>query len=320
MRTGMNYIIIDLEWNQCPRGPEFENPRIPFEIIEIGAIKLNESFEIVDEYSSIVKPRIYKHLHKHVRLMLNYDESYLKSGRPFDMVCREFMSWCGNDYTFGTWGTTDLVQLQKNMDYYYMNKFTEPFKYYDIQSIFADYYHDLGSCRLERAVTAMNLPKDEAFHSAINDARYTARIFQLLSKKHLNDQYTYDYYHEPKDKQSEIFSFHRTYSEHITRGFEDRADIMEDKEIITFRCYKCRRKIPKKIKWFSYNQHSFVGVGKCFYHGYQKGIIKIKTSNNGKIFAIKKVMPISKPEVEDVYKRQLELREKRREKRNSHKG
>lgn len=314
----MNYIIFDLEWNQCPRGPEFENPRIPFEIIEIGAIKLNDDFEIVDEYSSIVKPRIYKFLHKHVRKMLNYDESFLRTGRPFDMVCREFMKWCGDDYIFGTWGTGDLVQLQRNMDYYYMNKFAEPFKYYNIQEIFAEYYKELGTCKLERAVEAMELPTEEAFHSAINDARYTAQIFQNLSKKNLKDQYSYDYYHEPKDKASEIISFHRTYSEHITRGFDDRTEIMEDKDISSFRCYRCKRKLTKKIKWFSYGQHTIVGVGHCWYHGYQKGIIKIKTANDGKLFAVKRMQPIQKSDVEDIRTRQMELREKRREKRKNH--
>jgi hypothetical protein len=164
----------------------------------------------------------------------------------------------------------------------------------------------------------MNLPTAEEFHTAINDARYTALVFQKLSKKHLHDQYTYDYYHEPKDKASEVFAFHRSYSEHITRGFDQRTDIMEDKEITTFRCYKCKRKIAKKIKWFSYNQNSFVSVGHCWYHGNQKGIIKIKTSNSGKIFAIKKIKPITKKEVEDIRNRQNELREKRREKRKKH--
>ena len=31
----MNYIVFDLEWNQCPYGKGQENERIPFEIIEI---------------------------------------------------------------------------------------------------------------------------------------------------------------------------------------------------------------------------------------------------------------------------------------------
>ena len=34
-------IVFDLEWNQCPDGKAHENPALPFEIVEIGAVKLN---------------------------------------------------------------------------------------------------------------------------------------------------------------------------------------------------------------------------------------------------------------------------------------
>ena len=47
----MNYIVFDLEWNQSPGGKRWSNSRLPFEIIEIGAIKLNEEKEIVDRSS-----------------------------------------------------------------------------------------------------------------------------------------------------------------------------------------------------------------------------------------------------------------------------
>ena len=43
----MNYIVFDLEWNQCPYGKGQENERIPFEIIEIGAVKLNSERQII---------------------------------------------------------------------------------------------------------------------------------------------------------------------------------------------------------------------------------------------------------------------------------
>ena len=36
----MDYVIFDLEWNQCPYGKGKENPKLPFEIIEIGAVKM----------------------------------------------------------------------------------------------------------------------------------------------------------------------------------------------------------------------------------------------------------------------------------------
>ena len=37
----MNYIVIDLEWNQSSSGPAGENARLQFEVIEIGATKLD---------------------------------------------------------------------------------------------------------------------------------------------------------------------------------------------------------------------------------------------------------------------------------------
>ena len=41
-RKPMNYIVFDLEWNQNPDGRKHPDSRLPFEIIEIGAVKLNE--------------------------------------------------------------------------------------------------------------------------------------------------------------------------------------------------------------------------------------------------------------------------------------
>lgn len=41
----MNYIIFDLEWNQSPEGKSGSDERMPFEIIEIGAVRLNEKRE-----------------------------------------------------------------------------------------------------------------------------------------------------------------------------------------------------------------------------------------------------------------------------------
>ena len=50
----MDYIVLDLEWNQSPNGKGTENKAVPFEIVEIGAIKLNADFEIVSEFSEII--------------------------------------------------------------------------------------------------------------------------------------------------------------------------------------------------------------------------------------------------------------------------
>ena len=52
----MNYIVLDLEWNQSNTGDEEEVKQIPFEIIDFGAIKLNNRDEMIDEFNQLVKP------------------------------------------------------------------------------------------------------------------------------------------------------------------------------------------------------------------------------------------------------------------------
>ena len=54
----MNYIVFDLEWNQNPSGKKTRNDRLPFEIIEIGAVKVNSKKEITDHFHRLIKPQV----------------------------------------------------------------------------------------------------------------------------------------------------------------------------------------------------------------------------------------------------------------------
>ena len=115
----MNYIVFDLEWNQSPIGQAGEHPRMPFEIIEIGAVKVNDKLEIVDEFRRLIRPKLYPTLHKYIRDILSYDEKELKkNGVSFKQACTEFLEWSGSpdSYIFCTWGPSDLHYLQTNMD------------------------------------------------------------------------------------------------------------------------------------------------------------------------------------------------------------
>ena len=41
----MNYIVMDLEWNQSAKGKQFSEEHFPFEIIQIGAAKVNDTLD-----------------------------------------------------------------------------------------------------------------------------------------------------------------------------------------------------------------------------------------------------------------------------------
>ena len=130
----MKYIVLDLEWNQSAYGRAGEHPRLPFEIIEIGAVKLDHKYRLESEFRELITPKIYRKLHHTIRNMLNYDEKDLqREGKPFKDVCKRFLDWCGEDSVFCTWGMSDLFYLQNNMDFYYMDKLPYPVHYYNIQ-------------------------------------------------------------------------------------------------------------------------------------------------------------------------------------------
>ena len=70
----MNYIVFDLEWNQCPDGREGKVEHLPFEIMEIGAVKLDEDFREVGEFHRLIRPQVYPELHYKIYLGDFYDK------------------------------------------------------------------------------------------------------------------------------------------------------------------------------------------------------------------------------------------------------
>lgn len=114
----MNYIVFDLEWNQSPGGKKYSNSRLPFEIIEIGAVKMNEQREVVDVFQRLVKPQVYNWIHDSIHEVIHVDYKDLADGVPFPQAVEEFLDWCGEERVFCTWGNQDVMELQRNMKYY----------------------------------------------------------------------------------------------------------------------------------------------------------------------------------------------------------
>ena len=178
----MNYIVFDLEWNQCPYGKEKENKKLPFEIIEIGAVKLDENRNVIDSFQEIVKPVVYHRLHFRTKEILGITSNRLEEGIPFKAAVKKFLEWCGTDVKFCTWGSADLVELQRNLKYYRMLSLLKgPVFYYDVQKLFGLIYENEKTTRsLEYAIDFLKMDKGDTFHQALNDAHYTAEILKKI--------------------------------------------------------------------------------------------------------------------------------------------
>lgn len=316
----MNYIVFDLEWNQSPHGKIGEQESLPFEILEIGAIKLDENREYVDRYEGIVRPQVYREFHYETKKIIGTELSeYIKTGRIFSVVAKEFLKWCGEQPVFCTWGLLDLTELQRNMKYYGLSYLLEgPIRYYDVQKLFSYAYEDRKVRRtLEYAVEFLGIPESEPFHRAVHDAFYTSEVFQRINMKELSGFYSIDAYQTPKTSEEEICAYYDIYSKYISRGFATREEAMADRNVIGYKCCICGRNTRKRIRWFSVQNGSYLSLSSCFRHGFMRGKLKLKKTDEDRWYAVKITKKVSREEAMRVKEKQEEVRKKRREKRTA---
>jgi hypothetical protein len=230
------------------------------------------------------------------------------------------MKFCEDDYIFCTWGSQDLWQLQQNMQYYHIeNAFPKVMKYYDVQKLFSIVFED-GKLRrtVEHAVDVFGLEKDLMFHSAVNDARYVAKIFKsLMENKEAMDRVSVDYFKPPLCKKDEVCLRFKTYSKYVYRVFPSKEEAMEDKGVLTIKCPICRTALRKKVMWFTGNSKKYYCIAKCPFHGFVRGKIQMKKygADPHLVFPIKIVKPISEEDVEKICEMKRQVTEKRRLKR-----
>lgn len=314
----MNYIVFDLEWNQSSTGQEEVTKVLPFEIIEIGAVKLNDDREIIDRFTELIKPQVYHEMHRVTGKLIHLQMNQLKNGRSFTEVMEKFRGWCGEDYIFCTWGPLDLTELQRNIRYYGLDPLSDaPIKFLDIQKLFSIAYEDKKSRKtLEYAIDYLSIDKDIPFHRALSDAYYTAKVLALI-EKNICRNYSFDVFHVPKDKDSEVYVLFEDYAKYISRGFEDKVKALADKSVIGTRCYLCHRGLRKKIRWFSPNGKHYYNVSYCDRHGYMKSKIRIRKSEDGMVYVVKTEKFITEAEVDSIRDMQDKARKQRKEKRIS---
>ncbi len=322
-KDNMNYIVFDLEWNQSNTGKEPECGVLPFEVIEIGAVKLNDELEMIGKFSHLIKPQVYHEMHRITGRLIHMKMDELKKGRPFVEVMQAFLEWCGDDeYTFCTWGPLDLTELQKNMRFYDMEKLSKgPIAFLDIQKLFSIAYEDRKSRRaLEWAVDYLNIPKDIPFHRAFSDAYYTAKVLTAMKRSDVLSNVSYDIFNPPIERGQEIKVQFDTYAKYISRLFPDKTAAFADREVSSSKCYLCHRNLRKKVKWFSPNGKNYYCISFCDKHGFLKGKIRIKKVESGEIFVVKTTKFISEDEVKDITNKKKHLTETRKRKKKEQDG
>lgn len=181
----MNYIVLDLEFNQDFTSliDENINKKYPFEIIQIGAVKLDKNLNVIENFNKFIKPSIYSKINPYITDLTGITTEQLANERPFTLIYDEFINFIENtDSIILIWGTSDIKELYKNTEYHKLNTKLLPKKFINIQPFVSLClgFTTKNLLNLKHAAESLNIPVKDDFHDALIDATYTAEIFKKI--------------------------------------------------------------------------------------------------------------------------------------------
>ena len=259
----MQYIVIDLEWNQ-PMSYDSAvyrqvGDRLIFEMIQIGAVKLNEQLEVCDSISIPIRPVHYVKIHPRIRKMTQLGPEELADAPAFLEAMDQFAAWCGEDYALLTWGCDDVSVLKQNMDFFDCKVALPPLC--DIQRLFSDVHKCRDRKGLKAAMEMLGIEPDEErfFHNALNDAYYTALVFAKMPDPAAVLRY-------PQQPRQLIHAGHRSRQ---TKGetFASMAEAMASETAAQPRCPVCGKKTALEDGYVRQCADKYIGLSACPHHG-----------------------------------------------------
>lgn len=184
----MSYILFDLEFNQ-------------FEIIQIGAIKLDADFNTLDTFDRYVKPTFHKEINPFVTALTGITTNQLLLEEPFPEVYKAYTKFIGDrDSVFCIWGMSDIKVLFRNVEHHQLSSTLLPKRFINIQP-YASMHFNLPPkklLRLQDVVSNLYIPITYPFHNALYDAYYTAEIFKKLYHPSIQPSYYDPSYIRPR--------------------------------------------------------------------------------------------------------------------------
>ena len=248
----MNYIIMDMEWNNSfnKATQKFMN-----EIIEIGAVKLDENLNQIDTFSELIKPVISKKLRSRIKDLTHISNEDVKAGKSFKEVIREFKDWIGEDHLIMSWGDTDIRTLLTNYKWF-MKKEQIDFidRYADLQKYCQCFINmeNIQQAGLSYAAECLEInPDDFPHHRALDDSLLSAECFKKVFDK---------------EKLTEFIKIcdYDFYARLLFRPYviSNKNDPLIDKSLFNCYCEVCGGKVKTVKKWKFTNQ-SFRGIFHC---------------------------------------------------------
>ena len=259
-----NLVVFDLEMNQGYKPFNFDyhgvEQALRGEIIQIGAAKVNENFEVFDTFSVTMKPKIFRKLHHHVAKVTGLTKEMLDAGCSTREGIGRFLDWCGEDCVLLEWGLDDVPVLKQNLLLLGLDV-NFPQEWFDLQQMVSAQFPPAEGekMNLEAVVERMELTQERPFHDALSDVLYTCEVAQRLDAAKAFADYPSeeDSLLESLSRKGEVSGFT------VFRGDVDgmawrRAEVTE-----TALCPHCGGKLKPADFWGKWASHCHYSLCSC---------------------------------------------------------
>ncbi|MBQ9010970.1 MAG: exonuclease domain-containing protein [Clostridia bacterium] len=294
LTEGAPVVILDLEWNQ---GSFYTNPRIPHEIIEIGACRIDAEGQIGEKFSRTVKPQIYRQIDRHIQKVTGITQEELDRGEHFSEVWKDFIRFAENARLV-TWGRDDFPVLRRNVEFVQARMPFEP--PIDAQLLFGSLFLNSSThqMNLHSALEEMKITSEIPAHRAVYDAEATALLLPRIDEKlrQLNEadlgslKAILD--REKRIALAKVMTFPTSYTSF--------AEAIMDRRVTHFRCPVCGSRANFAVPWFDAGKEKFEAVARCHSHGYLQGNMHLKKSAKGKVVISQRFSQANEEQVKTI--------------------
>lgn len=187
----MKHIVVDLEMNKVT---DAEARRIScYEIIEIGAVMLDDNLSEISSFRTYVKPQYSERIAPKISKLTGITDEMVENAPVFDTAFKMFTTWCtgtGDEFVIHAWSTTDYGQISKEMVLkQYIpgesEKCVTDVEWDDFQEKFDRHLGFDRQLSLSTALDMAGLDFSGRAHDALDDARNTAELLNVFSDTEL---------------------------------------------------------------------------------------------------------------------------------------
>lgn len=183
----MKYIVIDLEMNVLDRKYTEEKQVCGREIIQIGAVLLDEQYQEISSFNTLVKPQYNERIEGKIENLTGIKTEMVQNAPNFREALEMFFSWCHNikdSIQIYQWSESDCEQIIRELELKKIHLEPEDAgllqRFQDFQKEYGDTLGISRALSLKDAVMYAGVDFSGREHNALDDAKNTAALLRIV--------------------------------------------------------------------------------------------------------------------------------------------